>query len=48
MTVTCEKEFGSWTIRLNGLFIANFWSEKKARRFAMNLIKVLKDDPSHG
>lgn len=42
MGVTCEKELGTWTVRLNGVFVADFWTEVKARRLADNLRKALE------
>ena len=39
--VTCEKELGAWTIRVNGHYVGEFWSEAKARRFAMRLADAL-------
>ena len=41
MRVTVEKELGTWTVRLNGHFIADFWLEAEARRLAMNIEKAL-------
>ena len=47
--VTCDKELGSWTVRLNGHYIIDFkfWneakSEAKARNVAMRLQKALAD-----
>lgn len=44
MKVSTEKEFGlrGWTVRLNGMFVADFYREVSARRFAMNLVEVLR------
>lgn len=39
--ITCEKEMGGWTIRVNGIFVADFWREKVARRIAMRLADAL-------
>lgn len=39
--VTCEKELGTWTIRVNGRYVGEFWGEAKARRFAMSLADAL-------
>lgn len=46
--VSCEREFGEWTVRMNGMFIASFVSlflpfraEARARRLAWNLLKAL-------
>lgn len=41
MTVSCDKEIGKWTVRVNGVYIADFWSETRARRLAMNLASAL-------
>ena len=41
MRVTCEKELGTWTVRLDGKFVADFWSEKKARRLTYYLVRAL-------
>jgi len=41
--VTCEHELGRWTIRVNGLFLIDFWRETPARRLAMRLQHVLKN-----
>ena len=42
--VTCERELGRWTVRINGSFIADFsiWRELAARRLAMNLERAMK------
>jgi hypothetical protein len=40
--VTCEKEIGRWTVRLNGLYITDFWSEVRARRVAMKLAAAIR------
>lgn len=37
MIVTCMKELGRWTIRINGHFVADFWRESLARRIAMRM-----------
>ena len=37
----CERELGTWTVRINGHFIIDFWSERKARRLTMKLMSVL-------
>lgn len=44
MMVECKKELGSWTVRVNGIFVADFpwWREGRARRLAMNLQIALK------
>lgn len=39
--VTCDKELGRWTIRVNGHFIVDFWREATARRMAMKLAEAL-------
>lgn len=35
LTISCSKEIGRWTIRINGMFIVDFWREATARRVAM-------------
>lgn len=39
MKISCEKELGEWTIRVNGIFIISFengiWSDKKAKARAL-------------
>lgn len=40
--VTCAKEIGRWTIRVNGRFVADFWREALARRIAMRLANALE------
>ena len=42
MTIECKKELGSWTVRINGIFIADFLREVKARRLAERLQIALK------
>ena len=32
---------GSWDVMVNGVVIATFWGEAKARRLAMKLIQAL-------
>lgn len=41
-SVTCEKEFGTWTVRLDGIHVADFWREVNARRIADRIAKALK------
>lgn len=40
--IKCEKEFGKWTVRLNGMFIMDSWREAVARRIAMAIQDALK------
>lgn len=42
MRVTCGREWDKWTVRLDGIFVADFWLEKNAMRLAYNLTKALK------
>ncbi len=39
--VSCEKELGTWTVRMNGVFIFQSVWESTARRLAMNLQKAI-------
>ena len=39
-TMEVSREMGKWTIRINGIFIADYWRESIARRTAMNLIRA--------
>ena len=43
MRVTAAKEIGNWVVRLDGEFIDEFWSEKRARRIAMRIQVVLDE-----
>lgn len=45
--ISVEKEFGlrGWTVRMDGVFIADFYREVSARRMAMNLATALKPQP---
>lgn len=40
--LTCDREVGSWTVRLNGHYIWDTWSEAKARRLTMKLSAALE------
>lgn len=41
--VTVKKEFGEWSVRINGHFIDSFWREGRARRVAMAIAEALTD-----
>jgi hypothetical protein len=42
MRTTVQKGLWSgWTVRVDGFFIENFWSESRARRVAMHIEKAL-------
>jgi len=45
MIITAERELGKWTVRVNGIFVANFWREIRALRLAERL-RVALDNPS--
>ncbi len=40
--ITCEREIGKWTIRINGKYAADFWREGVARRVAMAIRDALE------
>lgn len=40
-TITCKKELGTWTVRINGVFIFDSWREAPARRLAMWIREAL-------
>jgi hypothetical protein len=43
MKVEARKEFGlrGWTVRIDGVFVADFYREVSARRLAMILTAIL-------
>lgn len=41
-SVTCEKELGYWTVRVDGKFVCDFWFKKNAYEMSYRLIKALK------
>lgn len=45
-SISCERSFGAWAIRVNGIFIASYWWEANARRAAMNLHDALNQRTS--
>lgn len=41
MRIVCEQEVGKWTIRIDGVFIAQFWRAAPALRMVEKLRRVL-------
>lgn len=48
ISVTCEKEFGTWTIRVNGRFVGSFWRAKRALDFFSRLVEALQTEQMVG
>lgn len=40
--LTCKKELGRWTVRINGKFVADFWREAPARALAMRIMDAFE------
>jgi hypothetical protein len=47
-TATCEKELGTWTIRVNGCFVASFWRARKALSVFSKLVEALQNEQEVG
>ena len=41
-SVTCERELGAWTIRVNGCYVGSFWRSGRALSFYSRLTEALQ------
>ena len=44
MRAQCDFELGKWTVRLNGIFVVDFWRRGKAYEVALRLNEALSSD----